>query len=108
MDISDSTIVSRILARFREMTLAPKWDRPGVWISVTSCAAYAWSPGMTYAQEITPGVTVAVDDKETKEVQPLVERATPATVRAEHESRSMDAGARPGNGGGSRERIEEL
>jgi hypothetical protein len=47
---------------------------------------------MTYAQKITPGAAVAVDDKKTKEVQPLVERATPATVRAEHESRSMDAG----------------
>jgi Putative beta-barrel porin-2, OmpL-like. bbp2 len=78
MDISDSMIVSRIVARFRKMTLARKWVRAAVWISATLCAAYACSLGRAYAQETIPSATVALDDKETKEVQPLVERATPA------------------------------
>ena len=36
MDISDSTIVSRILARFRKMTLAPKWVRPAALCKTTT------------------------------------------------------------------------
>ena len=36
MDISDSTIVSRILARFGKMTLAPKWVRPAAFCKTTT------------------------------------------------------------------------
>ena len=78
MEISVSKSVNRIFEGFRRKTFDRRLVRPAVWISVTLCAAYACSSGTTYAQETTPSATVAVDDKETKEVQPLVEPAAQA------------------------------
>jgi hypothetical protein len=43
-------------------------------------AAYALSPGSSYAQQTSPGVASVADGKETKEVEQLVEQPKPAKL----------------------------